>query len=78
MKIGNCQVRSELLQLKQVDFRFTDDVDPYLRDFSRDIHYTKYLYRFVRDLQSSHSIRIYELLRRLRILVNVNAHSGAS
>ena len=52
--------------LKQVDFRFTDDVDPYLRDFSRDIHYTKYLYRFVRDLQSSHSIRIYELLRRWR------------
>lgn len=57
--------------LKKAYFRFTADVEPYLRDFSRDIHYTKFLYRYVRDLQTSHAIRIYELLRRWRSLKEV-------
>ena len=53
-------------ELKEVEFRFTQDVEPYLRDFSGDIHYTKYLYRHIKSLPTSHAIRIYELLRRWR------------
>ena len=52
--------------LKEVEFRFTKDVEPYLRDFNSDIRYTKYLYRYIKGLPTSHSIRIYELLRRWR------------
>lgn len=56
----------ERKELKEVEFRFTRDVEPYLRDFSGDIHYTKYLYRHIKSLPTSHSIRIYEILRRWR------------
>lgn len=56
----------ERKELKEVEFRFTRDVEPYLRDFSGDIHYTKYLYRHIKFLPTSHAIRIYELLRRWR------------
>ena len=56
-------------ELKEVEFRFTRDVEPYLRDFSGDIRYTKYLYRHIKSLPTSHAIRIYELLRRWR---NIN------
>lgn len=52
--------------LRQVEFCFTSDVEPFLRDFSGDMRYTKFLYRHIKSLPTSHAIRIYELLRRWR------------